>query len=241
MKNFTEEQIAQMYDNLPEDLKDAIFGLEMNEIVEKIGRENQLNIEQIGDLANETGMVMLGVTHPNEFIGNLADRLEVDKEKARAIGGEINEQIFKKVRESLRKIHNIREEEKENTNQIKTSPFVNVGQPISSIAKTEHSRDDILKEIEKDHAREESGVPDIMKGDINPFEEKMKEGVFKIPTEEKHYIEEKPEEKKLEAGIANNELQKNKAENQKQPPVNLPTQEKPKKYQGFDPYKEPIE
>jgi len=55
MKNFTEEQIAQMYDNLPEDLKDAIFGLEMNEIVEKIGRENQLNIEQIGDLANEFG------------------------------------------------------------------------------------------------------------------------------------------------------------------------------------------
>ena len=109
MKNFTEEQIAQMYDNLPEDLKDAIFGLEMNEIVERIGRENQLNIEQIGDLANETGMVMLGVTHPNEFIGNLADRLEVDKEKARAIAQEINEQIFKKVRESLRKIHNMRE------------------------------------------------------------------------------------------------------------------------------------
>ena len=82
MKNFTEEQIAQMYDNLPEDLKDVIFGLEMNEIVERIGRENQLNIEQIGDLANETGMVMLGVTHPNEFIANLAERLEVDKRKS---------------------------------------------------------------------------------------------------------------------------------------------------------------
>ena len=76
MQNYTDQQIAQMYDNLPEDLKDAIFGLEMNEIVEKIGRENQLNIEQIGDLANETGMVMLGVTHPNEFIGNLTERSE---------------------------------------------------------------------------------------------------------------------------------------------------------------------
>src|SRR3989344_3825390 len=109
MKNFTEEQIAQMYDNLPEDLNEAVFSVDMSEVVEKIGRGHQLSIDKIGDLANETGMVMLGVTHPNEFIGNLADRLEVDKEKARAIGGEINEQIFKKVRESLRKIHNMRE------------------------------------------------------------------------------------------------------------------------------------
>ena len=261
MQNFTEEQISQMYDNLPEDLKEAVFSVDMSEVVEKIGRGHQLNIDKIGDLANETGMVMLGVTHPNEFIANLADRLEVDKEKARAIGGEINEQIFKKVRDSLRKIHNMREEErgggarfsfsgKEGESyetgtpssftetQIKVSPF---GNSQGETLKSEHSREDILKEIEKDHTKEESGVPDIMKGDINPFEEKMKEGVFKMPTEERHYIEEKPEEKRLEAGMVNNELQKNKTEVQKQPPANLPTQEKPKKYQGFDPYKEPIE
>src|SRR3990167_5883199 len=155
MKNFTEEQIAQMYDNLPEDLKDAIFGLEMNEIVEKIGRENQLNIEQIGDLANETGMVMLGVTHPNEFIGNLTDRLEVDKEKARAIAQEINEQIFKKVRESLRKIHNMRERAEE-------QKVADVGHSVSNITEIVN-RSDILKEIEKDYAKE-NDITDIMKG-----------------------------------------------------------------------------
>ena len=181
MKNFTEEQIAQMYDNLPEDLKDAIFGLEMNEIVERIGRENQLNIEQIGDLANETGMVMLGVTHPNEFIANLAERLEVDKEKARAIAQEINEQVFKKVRDSLRKIHNMREEGEER----------NVGHSVSNITDININRSDILKEIEKDHSKENT-APEIMKGSANPFEEKMKEGVLLAPVEEKHYTEEKP-------------------------------------------------
>jgi len=204
MKNFTEEQIAQMYDNLPEDLKDAIFGLEMNEIVEKIGRENQLNIEQIGDLANETGMVMLGVTHPNDFIGNLTERLEVDKEKARAIAGEINEQIFKKVRESLRKIHNMRDEEKE-------QEVSDVRHRMSNV-----NRADILKEIEKDHSQENL-VPEIMRGSANPFEEKMKEGVLIAPVEEKHYIEES----------AKTAL--------------LPEPEKPKKYQGFDPYREQLE
>ena len=203
MKNFTEEQIAQMYDNLPEDLKEAVFSVDMSEVVEKIGRGHQLAIDKIGDLANETGMVMLGVTHPDEFIGNLAERLEVDKEKARGIAQEINEQIFKKVRDSLRKIHNMREGEEVEHHQ---GPSLMVGQ----------SREDILKEIEKDYSQE-NPVPDIMKGSANPFEEKMKEGVLIAPVEEKRYIEES----------AKTAL--------------LPEQEKPKKYQGFDPYKEPIE
>ena len=113
MKNFTDQQIDQRYDDLPEDLKDAIFSVDTTSLVNMIGKKHGLAIDKIGDLANETGMVMLGVTHPNEFVANLAERLEADKEKARAIAQEINEQIFKKVRESLRKIHNLREEEEE--------------------------------------------------------------------------------------------------------------------------------
>jgi len=210
MKNFTEEQIETMYKNLPNDLKTVFFSANKDETIESIGRKHNLTIDKIGDLANETGMVMLGVTHPNEFIGNLADRLEIDKEKARAIAQEINEQIFKKVRESLRKIHNMREEEE---NQIKVSSF---GNSQGETLKSETSREDILKEIEKDHSQENL-VPEIMKGDTNPFEEKMKEGVLIAPVEEKHYIEES----------AKTAL--------------LPEPEKPKKYQGIDPYKEPIE
>lgn len=195
MKDYTNEEIDEIYKNLPDDLKRAFSSANTGKIVEKIGRENQLNIEQIGDLANETSMVMLGVTHPNEFITNLAERLEADKEKTRAIAQKINEQIFKPVRDSLRKIHNIREE--------------------GETPKNETSREDILKEIEKEHS-EESVVPEIMRGSANPFEEKMKEGVLIAPVEEKHYIEEKP---KVE---------------------NLPEPEKPKKYQGVDPYREPV-
>src|SRR3990167_3261611 len=214
MQNYTDQRIAQMYDNLPEDLKDSIFSVDTTSVINEIGRKYGLAIDKIGDLANETGMVMLGVTHPNEFIGNLTERLEVDKEKARAIAQEINEQVFKKVRESLRKIHNMREGvEEEEQDKIKVSRF---GNSQGETLKSEHSREDILKEIEKDHSQENI-APDIMKGDTNPFEEKMKEGVLIAPVEEKHYIEES----------AKTAL--------------LPEPEKPKKYQGFDPYKEPIE
>src|SRR3989339_971353 len=213
MKNFTEEQIEIMYKNLPNDLKTVFFSANKDETIESIGRKHNLTIDKIGDLANETGMVMLGVTHPNEFIGNLTERLEVDKEKARAIAQEINEQVFKKVRESLRKIHNMREgAEQEEQDKIKVSPF---GNSQDETLKSEHSREDILKEIEKDHSQENL-VPEIMKGSPNPFEEKMKEGVLIAPVEEKHYIEES----------AKTAL--------------LPELEKSKKYKGLDPYKEPI-
>ena len=61
-----------------------------------------------------------------------------------------------------------------------------------------------------------------MRGNANPFEEKMKEGVLLAPVEEKHYIEERPDREVL--------------------PEQEKLLEKPKgKYQGFDPYKEPIE
>jgi|SRR3989338_141325 len=211
MKNFTEEQIEIMYKNLPNDLKTVFFSANKDETIESIGRKHNLTIDKIGELANETGMVMLGVTHPNEFIGNLAERLEVDKEKARAIAGDINEQVFKKVRESLRKIHNMREggeEEQKTEIEHHQGPSLMVGQ----------NREDILKEIEKDHGQENLApeMPEIMKSDINPFEEKMKEGVLIAPVEEKHYIEEKPKLAALEP-------------------------EKSKKDQKTDPYREPVE
>ena len=88
------------------------------------------------------------------------------------------------------------------------------------------NKSDILKEIEKDHTKEkENDIPEIMKGSANPFEEKMKEGVLLAPVEEKHYIEEKPNTTNLpEPARPAGETEKAKA-----------------KYQGFDPYKEPIE
>ena len=213
MINYNTQQIRGIYSKLPNDIKEAIFSVDVSDKIIDIGKKHKLAVDKIGIIGNETSRVMLGVTHPNEFIGNLTERLEVDKEKARAIAGEINEQIFKKVRESLRRIHNIREgAEEEEQDKIKVSPF---GNSQGETLKSEHSREDILKEIEKDHSQENL-APEIMKGDTNPFEEKMKEGVLIAPVEEKHYIEEKPKLAALEP-------------------------EKSKKDQKTDPYREPVE
>lgn len=108
----------------------------------------------------------------------------------------------------------MREEGEEERKQDKVSPLENFqGETL----KDKTSREEILKEIEKEHS-EENSVPEIMRGSVNPFEEKMKEGVLLAPVEEKHYMEENPET------------------------ALLPEPEKAKnKYADIDPYKEPIE
>lgn len=209
MQNFTDEQIGQMYDDLPEDLQEAIFSVETTRIVTELGKKYALAIDKIGDLANETGMVMLGVAHPKDFVANLEMRLEVDKNKAQAIAGDINDLVFRPVRDSLQKINLLRKGE----DILATNGRISSAE-ISPLA-TSETRGEILKEIEKDHPRDQT--TEVLKGEIAPFDAKLKEEVFKSETEEKHY-----EESSLN------------------PPAQF-APEKPKGYQGNDPYRETTE
>jgi len=92
---------------LPEDLKEAIFSVDSADIIQAIGKKYNLAIDKIGEAADETGLVMLGITHPDNFIANLAERLKIDKDMAGKIAREVNDQIFAKVRESMKKIQGV--------------------------------------------------------------------------------------------------------------------------------------
>lgn len=168
MKEYTDEQTIEIYKNLPEDLKGAIFNVEMTKAVDAIGKKYNLYVDRIGILGNETGMVMLGVTKPKDFVSNLSARLGVSNDMARSIAEEINQQIFSKVRESLKKVHGIDGEIK----NVEPQP-------------PEVKKEDILKEIEKEE------VPEIMKGTRkpteSPFEAKTKEEIFRMPAQESEH------------------------------------------------------
>lgn len=192
MDYLTNEQILEKYEKLPEDLKEVIFSVEMSETIKKIGEKYGLYVDKIGELGNETGMVMLGLISVKDYIPNLASRLGINKEIAGKIAGEVNAQIFFKVRESLKKLHG-----------------------IDGIETSEIKKEDIKREIEK----EEPKIPDIMRGVFkpngvevkpevkaetpkepapNPFEVKMKEGVSSMPKEEKHYSQKDPYREPIE-------------------------------------------
>lgn len=148
---YTPEQLKEKYNSIPEDLRDALFSTENADIIQKIGEKYNLTAGKIADLADETGLVMLGFTPVKDFISNLAKRLEIGIDIAGKIGQDINEQIFGKYRESLRKIHGLVEEKEE-----------------------EIKKEDVLKEIEKpEELPQKLSFMEKMKADI--FKVKPKE------------------------------------------------------------------
>lgn len=100
----TQEKIKEKFESLPEDVKQAISSIETTNIIIGIGDENKIQIDEIGELVDETGLVMLGFTKPNDFVGNVRSRLNISNDLAEKIAKEINDKVLLRIRESLKKI-----------------------------------------------------------------------------------------------------------------------------------------
>lgn len=110
IKEITPQEFREHFQKLPIHLRNAISSTETSNIISDIAQKHALLIDKTGELAAETGLLMLGITHPNEFVGNLAERLQVDRAAASKIADDINQQIFAPVREHLRAMFGIAQE-----------------------------------------------------------------------------------------------------------------------------------
>lgn len=107
MKTFTQEEVLARYDKLPDVIKDAMMEEATAQKMSAIGKTHGLLLDKVGIMAEETGYVMLGLEHPNNFVANLKEALEISEDKAIAIAQDINQQVFKPIREHLMDIHKI--------------------------------------------------------------------------------------------------------------------------------------
>jgi hypothetical protein len=182
---YSKEQIQARYRSLPEDLRQAIFDTEISETLQKIGKENSLNIEQTGILADEAGLLMMGLIAPKDFIPNLTKRMGINKEKARKITQEVNDRIFSKIRESLKKIHS-QEKKKEERPQIKpTEPKKTTGSIMPPIIRPGNS---FMAKPAPKETNEKVKTEKLMKTK-KPAEAEEKEEIFRskpVVTERPH-------------------------------------------------------
>ena len=107
------ENIPINIENIPVDVQEAILSVAVGQTIKGIGNNYSLHVDKMGELLDETGLVMIGSTHPKNYIKNLERRLSVDYDTAKKIATDINEQVFRPIRESLKKIHNIGDQEME--------------------------------------------------------------------------------------------------------------------------------
>ena len=215
---YTYEELSEKIEKLPEDVKEAIFGVETSQTLQEIGKKHTLHVDKLGELVNEVGLVMVGITHPKDFIPNLVKRLQVDQLTARNIAEDINKQIFQKVRESLKKIHGLAEEEAGIKNQelrikeeIKSAPPalpkpglkpleihpVRAKSPEATAPPLAGISNGVRPSAEPQKSAETKPTQPLNYLTTQPppglaFEEKTKESIFRTPSETREKIEEKP-------------------------------------------------
>ncbi|MFC1625295.1 hypothetical protein ACFL1O_00195 [Patescibacteria group bacterium] len=227
---YTQEEILKKYQTLPEDLQKAIFSMDTANIIQKIAKDNDLNVEKMGILADEAGLLMLGITRPNNFISNLTSRLEIDKSTAGKIGQEINAQIFSKIRESLKKIHGVPTQEKTPPPTVTTAPQTEQKKapppptlPIKEPLTIEPQRS-FSKPVPKPEDEPEENLEFIDENEEKPkdiIQERNKDQIFRS----------KPETTEKEHPLKKSEIKELKQEAPK-PKSAYPT--------GADPYREPL-
>ncbi len=107
--NNIQDKIKRQFAALPEDIRNAMASEHVSDALRKIIEKQTLNENQGDVMKTETSLVMLGLQSPANFITNIKSALNVPIEKARAIAEDINAEIFRPIRESLKKVHGIQE------------------------------------------------------------------------------------------------------------------------------------
>lgn len=90
--------------NLPLEIQNLITSPDIYDKIKIMGDTYDLHIDQIGELASEVRMVLMGITRSKDFIKKIMDRLEINQEVAEKIAISINKEIFDSIRTSLQKV-----------------------------------------------------------------------------------------------------------------------------------------
>jgi hypothetical protein len=101
---FSLEQIETAFNSLPEELQNIIGSVETADTIMKIGKKHHLHIDHISELAQEIGLVMMGLVKPQDFTMRIEKRLLLPTKDAVAITMDVNNEIFFKIQNFLRDI-----------------------------------------------------------------------------------------------------------------------------------------
>jgi hypothetical protein len=111
--DYTEEQIRNKFESLPKDVRAAMESTDIDSRVTELAKKYRLHIDKAEELSDETGLVMLGLTRPENYLKNIRRRLELPEDVAHLLVADVNEQIFKPIRESLKSIHGLAAERRQ--------------------------------------------------------------------------------------------------------------------------------
>ena len=101
MKQFSTEQIQERFEQLPTALQEAISSPEINAAIQAIGNKHSLHIDQLGELVDLIGLVMLGLLPSRDFVKNLSREANIDEVTSTKIADDVNKEIFSKIKSAM--------------------------------------------------------------------------------------------------------------------------------------------
>lgn len=162
-----DKKLDERFSNLPKEVQDAIGQSDYQSKLYTISQNHKLNIEQTGILDEITTKVILNTIHPDQFENSLADKLNIGKDEVSKIVAEVNDNILKNIRETLKQnwgTSSKKEVVSSKEEDIPLPPYVNTS-----------SKQEVVSSVQK--------TPNIIEEKIlNPLEEKMKRPVSSTDT-----------------------------------------------------------
>jgi len=105
-KHYTSDQFWELYEKLPQELKDALFAEETSNNIFEICKRNKIE-DNLDQIVEYVGQVLVGVLPPEDFQENLEKELKLKKDIAKKVSQEINRFILYPVRPALEQLYKI--------------------------------------------------------------------------------------------------------------------------------------
>lgn len=106
-KKYTRDQYWQLFEKLPEELKDLILAEETAKDIYDICERNDVDVFLVPKVAKYAGNVLMGILPPEEFEGVLEKEVGLKKAKAKEVAREIHRHIFFPVRGLLEQLYRV--------------------------------------------------------------------------------------------------------------------------------------
>ncbi len=97
-------KIERAKEVLPKETLEAIESVPWREVIYNMRERKGYNLVQLEDLELETELVLCGLVPPQNYPGELATRMKLSAPQTEVLVEEMNELVFKKIREELVKI-----------------------------------------------------------------------------------------------------------------------------------------
>lgn len=233
------EKLKDSYLSIPEDLRNLMSSTEVPEQLDEIASKNKLTPEQLDTLAEQIGLVTLGLVHLRDFVSNIQKELGVPPQVAQTIGQDVSAKIFSVVKDSLRQLSmkiEAQEKKAELTNTKPETPIITMPKTFPTQPVQEAPEQVIQKPTPpKSNILERQGAtalrPDHMLTDH--------EGLEAIDGPHLHSQNIMPQEQGARPAQTGGTIIDDKLSRMVRMPkqdVNIPAKES---YKGSDPYREP--